>query len=73
MSSVFPKEPSLSTNEENTEFFNGKEQRSNEAAIFGTEHSRNDPGSGEPMLGMSCDIVAAAQRKIMTNRKVCSW
>lgn len=52
------KEPSLSTNTENTEPFSGKEQRK-EVAICSIEYSRNNLGSGEPMLGMSCDIVAA--------------
>lgn len=45
-------------------------------AVCGTEYSRNNPGSGEPMLGMSCGIFAAAPhptKRIMTKKKVCYW
>lgn len=35
------KRPSLSTDTEDRELFSGKEQRSNEFSIFGTEYPRN--------------------------------
>ena len=73
MSFMVWKKSHLCQQTENTDLFSGKEQSSNEVAIFGNEYSRNDLGSGEPMLGMSCDVIAATQRKIMTNRKVCYW
>lgn len=73
MSFMVWKKSHLCQQTENTDLFSGKEQRRNEVAIFGNEYSRNDLGSGEPMLGMSRDVIAATLRKILTNRKVCYW
>lgn len=57
------KEPSVLTNTEDTELISGKEQRSNEVAIFGTEYSRNDLGSGEPTCS-ECPMILLQLPKI---------